>query len=236
LDQAARERFSSLHAWHFDERLDLASSDGSIRIEHNKDLPKVVTTLAVVEEEQATGAVAEAYEGYRKHFGRQSVPGILKCFATHPPLLEQMISLASTMLFVDGHLSRKVKEMIATQVSALNSCPYCLDSHASFLRSNGGSEDLLLSLSAGQLDDSSISPSERSLLEFAAKVTLESHKISPSDINVLNDAGWDQLAIAEAVHIAGLFAFFNRVANAFGLPSQHLSDLYPASMNSREEQ
>ena len=105
--------------------------------------------IAVVEEEQATGLVAEAYERYRKHFGRQSVPGLLKCFATHPPLLEQMITLASTMLFVDGHLSRKVKEMIATQVSALNSCPYCLDSHASFLQSNGGSNDLLLSLSAG---------------------------------------------------------------------------------------
>ena len=207
-----------------------------IRIEQNEDLAKVVTMIAVVEEEQATGTVAEAYEGYRKHFGRQTVPGILKCFATHPPLLEQMISLASTMLFVDGHLSRKVKEMIATQVSALNSCPYCLDSHSSFLRSCGGNENLLLSLSTGKLDDPSISPSERSLLKFVAKVTLESHKISPADINVLNDAGWDQLAIAEGVHIAGLFAFFNRVANAFGLQSQHLSDLNTASFGPREEQ
>ena len=214
----------------------MALSEKTIRTEQNEDLAKVATMIAVVEEEQATGVVAEAYEGYRKHFGRQSVPGILKCFATHPPLLEQMISLASTMLFVDGHLSRKVKEMIATQVSALNSCPYCLDSHASFLRSCGGSEDLLLSLSAGQLDDPSISPRERILLEFVAKVTLESHKISPADIKVLSDVGWDQPAIAEAVHIAGLFAFFNRVVNAFGLPSQHLSDLNQASIDSREKQ
>ena len=192
--------------------------------------------IAVVEEEQATGLVAEAYERYRKHFGRQSVPGILKCFATHPPLLEQMITLASTMLFIDGHLSRKVKEMIATQVSALNSCPYCLDSHASFLQNNGGSNDLLFSLSTGQLDDPSITPRERTLLEFVAKVTLESHKISPADINVLTNAGWNQSSIAEAVHVTGLFAFFNRVANAFGLPSQHLSDLNLAGTSSREEQ
>ena len=211
-------------------------TERTIHIEQNEDFVKGITMIALVEEDQATGAVAEAYEDYRKHFGRPSVPGILKCFATHPPLLEQMISLASTMLFVDGHLSRKVKEMIATQVSALNSCPYCLDSHASFLRSNGGSDDLLLSLSAGKLDDSSISPHERSLLKFVAKVTLESHKISPADIKVLSDAGWNQSAIAEAVHIASLFAFFNRVANAFGLPSQHLSDLNLGSMSSREEQ
>jgi uncharacterized peroxidase-related enzyme len=193
----------------------LTSTDSATRI------AKGVTMIAVVEEEQATGAVAEAFDGYRKASGRENVPGILKCFATHPPLLEQMIALASTMLFVDGHLSRRVKEMIATQVSALNACPYCLDSHGSFLRSYGGSEELLLSLSAGQLDDASISPRERVLLEFVAKVTLESHKISPADIDVLSDAGWNQSAIAEAVHIAGLFAFFNRVANAFGLPSQH---------------
>src|SRR5580704_435845 len=139
--------------------VDLASTD------NNESSTMGLTMIPIVEEEQATGTVAEAYEGYRIQFGRQSVPGILKCFATHPPLLEQMISLASTMLFVDGHLSRKVKEMIATQLSALNSCPYCLDSHASFLRSCGGSEDLLLSLSAGQLDDPSISPRERILLE-----------------------------------------------------------------------
>lgn len=183
--------------------------------------------IAVVEEEQATGPVAEAYKRYREEFGRQSVPGILKCFATHPPLLNPMISLASTMLFVDGNLSRRVKEMIATHVSALNSCPYCQDSHGSFLLSNGGSRGLLHCLSSGQLDDASISPQERGLLKFATKVTLESHKISPADIAALSDAGWSQPAIAETVHIAGLFAYFNRVANAFGLPSQHLADLEP---------
>ena len=211
----------------------MPTADETTRTNPNGDLVKGVTMIAVVDEEQATGIVADAYERYRKHFGRQNVPGILKCFATHPPLLEQMITLASTMLFIDGHLSRKVKEMIATQVSALNSCPYCLDSHASFLQNNGGSNDLLFSLSTGQLDDPSITPRERTLLEFVAKVTLESHKISPADINVLTTAGWDQSSIAEAVHIASLFAFFNRVANAFGLPSQHLSDLNPATLSFR---
>jgi alkylhydroperoxidase family enzyme len=41
---------------------------------------------------------------------------------------------------------------------------------------------------------------------------------------LLNAAGWNQQEIAEAVHITALFAYFNRVANAFGLPSQHLLD------------
>ena len=187
----------------------------------------IVTTIPIVEEEAATGAVAEAYADYRTRFGRDHVPGILKCFATHPALLEQMIALASALLFTESHLSRKIKEMIAMYISALNACPYCLDSHASFLKTHGGSDELLQALSNANMEAASLSLKERRMLDFVGKVTIESHKISPDDINQMKSAGWAQQEIAEAVHIAGLFACFNRVANAFGLPPQHLLDLGP---------
>lgn len=188
------------------------------------------TTIPIVEEDMATGDVAKAYADYRTRFGRQQVPGILKCFATHPPLLEQMIALASSFLFTESHLTRASKEMIATYVSCLNACAYCLDSHASFLHQQGGSDDLLLAIFQGNLDSPSISLKNRHLLAFAGKVTDESYKVSPADIQSLQNVGWHQQQIAEAVHIAALFACFNRVANAFGLPSQHLfnRDLSPS--------
>jgi uncharacterized peroxidase-related enzyme len=194
----------------------------------------IATTIPIVEEDAATVAVAEAYADYRTRFGRDQVPGILKCFATHPPLLEQMIALASTLLFTESHLSRKVKEMIATYISVLNACPYCLDSHASQLRTQGGSVELLSALLNANLGDPAINLKERRMLDFVGKVTDESYKISPNDISLLNSVGWDQQEIAEAVHIAALFACFNRVANAFGLPSQNLLDLGPNFGNARE--
>jgi uncharacterized peroxidase-related enzyme len=193
-----------------------------------------VTTIPLVEEQAATGEVAEAYADYRTHFGRDQVPGILKCFATHPALLQQMIALASTLLFTESHLSRKVKEMIATYISALNACPYCLDSHASFLRTQGGSDELLQALSNANLEVASLSLRERRMLDFVGKVTIESHKISLDDIDLMKGVGWDQQEIAEAVHITALFACFNRVANAFGLPSQHLLDLGPNLVHAKE--
>ncbi|HEY6375480.1 MAG TPA: peroxidase-related enzyme [Edaphobacter sp.] len=195
-----------------------------------------VTNLPIVQEDVATGAVAKSYSDYRERFGRQDVPGILECFATHPPLLEQMIALASSLLFAEGHLPRRVKEMIATYVSALNDCPYCLDSHASFLRTQGGSDELLSHLSSGDLKSPSISTKERQLLSFTRKVTNESYKVTGDDIRQLSDLGWSQLQIAEATHITALFAFFNRVANTFGLPSQHRLDLDLAQTNSKENQ
>ncbi len=196
----------------------------------------IATTIPIVEEDAATGAVAEAYADYRTRFGRDQVPGILKCFATHPPLLEQMIALASNFLFTESHLSRKAKEMIATYISVLNACPYCLDSHASQLRTQGGSDELLYALLNANLGDPAISLKERRMLDFVGKVTDESYRISPNDISLLNSVGWNQQEIAEAVHIAALFACFNRVANAFGLPSQNLLDLGPNLVHARENE
>lgn len=186
------------------------------------DEPFKSTYLPLVEEDEATGPVAATYADYRSRFGRPHVPGILKCFATHPPLLEQMLALASNLLFVDGHLNRRTKEMIATHVSALNACSYCLDSHASFLHQQGGSDELLLALFTGDAADPAIGAKDRALLNFVAKVTDESYKVCAADIQSLEDSGWHQQQIAETVHITALFACFNRVANAFGLPSQQL--------------
>jgi alkylhydroperoxidase family enzyme len=36
----------------------------------------------------------------------------------------------------------------------------------------------------------------------------------------LRIAGWSDLRIAETIHVNALFACFNRVASAFGLPSR----------------
>jgi hypothetical protein len=68
-------------------------------------------------------------------------------------------------------------------------------------------------------------------------VNLNSHQIDREDVNQLLQAGWSEFQIAEAVHVTGLFATFNRVANAFGLGSQGLLALYASegATHSRED-
>jgi len=188
--------------------------------------PSSAANLPVVEEADATGEVAELYERFRSHFGRPKVPGILKCFATHPALLRNMMGLAENLLFVDGHLTRRHKEMIATLVSTENTCPYCADSHAYSLRTLGGSAEQLAAIEARDLISASFSLQEQALLAFVDKVTRASHEIKRRDIEKLIAAGWSEPQISEVVHIAALFATFNRIVNAFGVPSQHLLDFY----------
>jgi uncharacterized peroxidase-related enzyme len=197
----------------------------SLLHQYKKPIVEKETNLPVVEEANAAGTVAESYAYFREHFGRQDIPGILKCFATHPPLLQQMMEVASTLLFCEGHLTRRVKEEIATYVSSLNRCPYCVDSHAFFLHVHGGSDTLVNALATADAEHAPVDEKERILLQFVHKVNCDSYKVSPEDVAGLRDAGWNEPQIAEAVHITALFACFNRVANSFGLPSQQLLDL-----------
>lgn len=82
------------------------------------------TKIAIIEDAQATGDVAAAYDDWRAESGRTQVPGIIKCFGARPDFLRQVLQFSNTVHFSEGHLSRRHKEMIASHVSYLNRCPY----------------------------------------------------------------------------------------------------------------
>jgi hypothetical protein len=85
---------------------------------------KPATKIKIIEDAQATGETAAAYDFWRAGSGRQKVPGIIKCFGVRPDFLRRVIELGNTVHFSEGHLSRRQKEMIASYVSYLNRCPY----------------------------------------------------------------------------------------------------------------
>ena len=58
------------------------------------------------------------------------------------------------------------------------------------------------------------------MLEYVELVTKAAYKTTAEDVQKLRDTGWKEEQIAEAVYVASLFAFFNRVADAFGVSSQ----------------
>lgn len=66
-------------------------------------------------------------------------------------------------------------------------------------------------------DASSLTAAERGLLRFVEILTKHAYKTTDEDVEALRGLGWTDPQIAEATYIAALFAFFNRVADAFGL-------------------
>ena len=51
-------------------------------------------------------------------------------------------------------------------------------------------------------------------------ITRAASRSTGDDVHKLREAGWREEQISEAVYITALFAFFNRVADAFGVPPQ----------------
>ena len=71
------------------------------------------------------------------------------------------------------------------------------------------------------MDEAGLSPAERALLDYVKLITESAPRSTHQDVQQLRDAGWKEEQIAEAVYITAMFAFFNRVADAFGVPSMN---------------
>jgi len=119
----------------------------------------------------------------------------------------------SDLLGLDGAEQLQELSLIhifATLVSSQNDCAYCADSHGFMLRMNGGSAETLCAIQENKLRSPSLSEAEQALLTFVEKINGNSQAIGPADILSIREAGWDDAQIAEAIHVAALFATFNR--------------------------
>ena len=62
-------------------------------------------------------------------------------------------------------------------------------------------------------------------MEYTRLITDAADRSTANDVQKLREVGWNEEQIAEAVYIIAMFAFFNRVADAFGVPPQHYLEL-----------
>ncbi|MFB3812596.1 MAG: carboxymuconolactone decarboxylase family protein [Terriglobales bacterium] len=93
-----------------------------------------------------------------------------------------------------------------------------MDSHAYFLREQGADEQTVRAIAQANPSAANLSEKERALLSLVERVTNAAHTTHREHTDLLRQHGWTDEQIAEAVYIAALFAFFNRVADAFGIP------------------
>ena len=67
------------------------------------------------------------------------------------------------------------------------------------------------------LETSGLSEKEKALFRFVDRVNGCSRSITPSDIECLREAGWDDDAIYYAITVCALFNFYNRWVDASGV-------------------
>ncbi len=167
-----------------------------------------------IAEAEAEGGVKKVYDELKDSMGM--VPNVFKVLSLWPEGLESYVTMIKGTMFADTKLSRALKEMIASTVSRINQCDYCLGHHKNFMSQFGISSTVAEQV----VDDpqsADISAAEKKLLAYVEKVTLHAYKVTDADVEGLKEIGWSHEEILEATLVTSLFNAINRFADALGV-------------------
>jgi AhpD family alkylhydroperoxidase len=106
-----------------------------------------MTTVKMVEEEEARGEVRAVFDDIKASRGIDFVPNFWKTIARHPPTLKRVWTTLKAVM-EPGRLDPLTKEMLAVAVSATNACDYCVNSHIAAARKLGMDDEMLGELMA----------------------------------------------------------------------------------------
>ena len=124
-----------------------------------------------------------------------------------------------------GH-SRFTKELLAAYVSKLNSCAYWEDAHGAMVMAQGQlNQKQMQSILDNPEGSDLIDEKTKGLLRLSAKMTRESYKVNPEDIEALRTLGLSDEMILESIHVIAFFNYLDRMADATGAPVENLQDM-----------
>lgn len=141
------------------------------------------------------------------------IPNVLKAYAFDEVKLRAFTDLYNDLMLGSSGLSKLEREMIAVVVSSINHCFYCLTAHGAAVRQLSSNPELgeMMVMNYRAAD---LTPRERGILDFAAKLTEEPAKIDDPDRQALRDLGLLERDIWDVASVTAFFNMSNRVAGA----------------------
>ena len=140
------------------------------------------------------------------------IPNFFKALGHRPDQLKAFEIYNKAAMNQDSGLSRAEKEMIIVVHSISNHCTYCVVSHGAMLRKLTG-KPLITDQITTNYHEADISPRQKAMLDFALKVTTESHLINEEDFKVLHKHGFSNEDIWDIAAITAFYNMSNRMMN-----------------------
>lgn len=160
-------------------------------------------------------------EAIQKYFAKCEeklgfIPNVLRAYTFDAGKLGAFMAMHDDLMLAPSGLSKLEREMIATAVSSLNHCYYCVTAHGAAVRKLSGDpklgEQVAINWRAADLD-----AKQTAMLDFATKMTLDPAAIVESDRAALRAAGWSDRDIWDIAAVAGFFNMSNRMASAIDM-------------------
>ena len=115
-----------------------------------------------------------------------------------------------------GLLSLAEREFIGVVVSSINACVTCLLIHeyqlGKYIGDHGRARRIAINYRTVRL-----SAQERAIADFAVKLTEQSGKLEPADLQKLRDVGLSDAKIFYVIEMAAMYNFTNRIMSAYGM-------------------
>lgn len=92
-----------------------------------------------------------------------------------------------------------------------------MGAHARNLQLQGQDRKDVDAIASAAAEKAAVTEKERLLLDYVKVLTLEPAEVRDTHVEALRKVGWSDEQIFEASFITSLFAFFNRMADAYGL-------------------
>lgn len=169
--------------------------------------------LHVPAEDEVPDEVRELWRRAQEKLG--FVPNVLRVWALRPEHLLRWRRYMDGVLKGDSGLTEAQREMIGVVVSATNRCHYCITSHGAVLRELTGDAAFVDRL-VSNYRHAPLEPRERAMLDFAVKITEESHRCDEADLDRLRALGFSDEDVMDIAETAAMFNLTNRLANALG--------------------
>ena len=140
------------------------------------------------------------------------VPNVFLALAHRPDEFRAFFAYHDALMEKESGLTKGEREMIVVATSGLNDCLYCVVAHGAVLRIRE-KNPLLAEQIATNYRSADITPRQRAMLDFAAKVSLRAHEIDDADVEALGAHGFSTEDVWDIGAIAAFFALSNRIAS-----------------------
>ena len=140
------------------------------------------------------------------------VPNVFLTLANRPDEFRAFFAYHDALMEKEGGLTKGEREMIVVATSSHNQCIYCVVAHGAILRIREKNPQLADQI-ATNYRKADITQKQKAMLDFAIKVSKDSHELSNSVIEGMQKQGFSNDDIWDIGAISALFALSNRMAN-----------------------
>lgn len=148
------------------------------------------------------------------------VPNVFLMLARRPAEFRAFFAYHDALMDKDTGLTKAEREMIVVATSAANRCLYCVVAHGAVLRIRARNP-LIADQVATDYRKANLSARQKTMLDFAMKVSAMPWTVDSADFDALRAAGFDEDDIWDIGAITGFFALSNRMVHVTGtLPNE----------------